>query len=152
MKAISKFLLAGLFLTAGLGMQNEVQAQEGPIITFEEEVYDFGKINQHDDAVHVFNYTNTGDEPLIISSAKGSCSCTVPKWSREPLAPGESGSITVKYDSKRVGPINKSVTLTSNSAVPTKVLRIKGQVAEVAKPGLPAREASPVAPAVAGSN
>jgi len=66
---------------------------------------------------------------LIISRAKGSCGCTVPEWPKEPIMPGESSVMTVRYDTKRVGAINKSVTITSNAVTnPTTVVRIKGKV------------------------
>ena len=65
----------------------------------------------------------------MISDAKGSCGCTVPTYSKEPIAPGAKGSITVTYDTKRPGPITKSVTIMSNALnEPTKVIRIKGMV------------------------
>lgn len=112
-----------------------IVAQEkvgGPEIEFEKEVHDFGKLQAGADAVVNFKFKNTGNEPLIISNARGSCGCTVPEWPREPIAPGQSGSIKVSYDSKRIGPINKSVTITSNSASnPNKVIRIKGNVDQV---------------------
>ena len=94
----------------------------------EKEVHDFGKMKQHGDASTVFSFKNTGTEPLIISNAKGSCGCTVPTWPKEPIKPGESSVIKVKYDTKRLGAINKSVTITSNAATPTKVVRIKGKI------------------------
>ena len=73
--------------------------------------------------------TNTGDQPLIISNCQGSCGCTVPKCETAPIKPGAKSSITVKYDSNRVGPINKSVTITSNAGnAPSKVVRIQGTV------------------------
>ena len=123
-------------------------AQEAPIggaeIEFEKEVHDFGKMKQHGDARTVFAFKNTGTEPLIISNAKGSCGCTVPTWPREPIAPGESGEIKVKYDSKRVGPINKSVTITSNAGnSKSKVIRIKGNIEAAPKTdgsAMPAKE------------
>ncbi|MCB0756766.1 MAG: DUF1573 domain-containing protein, partial [Flavobacteriales bacterium] len=71
-------------------------------------------------------------EPLIISKAKGSCGCTVPEWPKEPIAPGAKSAIKVKYDTKRVGPISKSVTITSNSVDnSTFLLKIKGTVKAV---------------------
>lgn len=101
----------------------------GPEIEFEKEVHDFGKLQVGADAVVDFKFKNTGNEPLIISNARGSCGCTVPEWPREPIAPGQSASIKVSYDSKRIGPINKSVTITSNAASnPNKVIRIKGNI------------------------
>ncbi len=111
------------------------ETQNGPKIEFEKVVHDFGKIKQYGNATTTFTFTNTGTEPLIISNARGSCGCTVPTWPREPIAPGESGTIKVKYDSKRTGPINKSVTITSNAVnAPTKVLRIKGYIDPAPQP------------------
>ena len=108
-------------MTIGVFAQAEIE--------FEKEIHDFGEMKQHGDASTEFKFTNNGSEPLIIANAKGSCGCTVPVWPREPIAPGESSVISVKYDSKRVGPINKSVTITSNADnAPTKVIRIKGNI------------------------
>lgn len=105
------------------------QTVGGPEITFEKDIHDFGKIKQYGNATTEFKFTNTGNAPLIISNCKGSCGCTVPEWPRTPIAPGESAVITVKYDSKRTGPINKSVNVTSNAVnTPSKVLRIKGHI------------------------
>ena len=107
----------------------EVQLQDGPIITLDKDVHVYGEIEKGGDPYCEFVITNTGNEPLIISNAKGSCGCTVPEWSKEPVLPGESSVMKVKYDTKRVGPINKAVTITSNAVnEPTKVIRIKGKV------------------------
>lgn len=84
-------------------------------IKFEKETHDFGKIKQHSDATYHFKFTNTGKEPLIITDAKGSCDCTVPEWPKQPIRPGESATIKVKYDTKKVGLFNKTVTITSNA-------------------------------------
>jgi hypothetical protein len=64
----------------------------------------------------------------VISDAKGSCGCTVPKWPKEPILKGQSGMINVSYDTKRPGPFTKTVTVTSNAKTATKVLTIKGVV------------------------
>jgi hypothetical protein len=97
-------------------------------ITFDTDVVDYGTIEQGADGMREFKFKNTGKEPLIISNATGSCGCTVPTWPKEPIKPGESSSIKVKYDTKRLGAINKSVTITSNATEATKVLRIKGNI------------------------
>lgn len=116
----------------------ETAVEEGAIIEFEKETHDYGTIKQNGNGVYEFKFTNTGTQPLMISNAKGSCGCTVPEWPREPIAPGQSGAIKVKYDTKRVGPFSKSVTLQSNAVnSPTKTIRIKGTVEEVAGGGLP---------------
>ena len=104
-------------------------AQEsGPVISFESETIDYGTIAHKSDGLREFVFTNTGDSPLVITNAKGSCGCTVPIWPREPIAPGESGSIQVRYATDRIGAFTKTVTLTTNSAQPVKVLTIRGNV------------------------
>jgi len=126
-KALLSFGL--ILLIGGFVKAQDAAVAGGPEVTFEKTVHDFGTVNQHGNATYEFKYTNSGNEPLIISNAKGSCGCTVPYWSKEPLQPGGSSTIKVKYDSKRVGPINKSVTVTSNStSSPTKIIRIKGTI------------------------
>jgi hypothetical protein len=81
---------------------------------------------------------------LIISKAQGSCGCTVPSWPKEPIAPGAKASITVKYDTKKAGAINKNVTITSNASnEPNKVIRIKGNVAPAPEGTTPVNNAGP---------
>lgn len=125
--------LALLFASSGLMAQEAESNPNAPQISFEQETIDYGKVEKGANGVREFVFTNTGKEPLIITNARGSCGCTVPSWPKEPIAPGESGSIKVKYDTQRVGPINKSVTVSTNANVPTKVLRIKGQVVKPAQ-------------------
>lgn len=99
-----------------------------PEITFENETIDYGTINHGADGVREFKFKNTGKSPLIISSATGSCGCTTPEWPKEPIAPGSSGIIKVKYDTQRTGNFQKTVTLTSNAKTSRKTLTIKGNV------------------------
>ena len=124
----------------------EAPAEAGPTtsITFAENAHDFGTITDGDVVTHIFKFTNTGDEPLILNRCKGSCGCTVPQCDKDPIMPGATSSIKVKYDTKRVGPINKSVTITSNASnEPTKVIRIKGKIEAVAQTvGAPVKEAA----------
>ncbi len=126
------FFAFGIMMLATFAVQaqgTQVGAQSGPAIEFANEVHDYGNIEQHANGVCEFTFTNTGNEPLIISQAKGSCGCTVPSYAKEPIMPGATSTIKVKYDTNRVGPINKSVTITSNAVnAPTKVIRIKGNV------------------------
>jgi hypothetical protein len=110
-----------------------------PVMAFDADVIDYGTIEQGADGVREFKFKNTGKEPLIISNATGSCGCTVPTWSKEPILPGKTGVISVKYDTKRLGAINKSVTVTSNATEATKVLRIKGDI--IAPKTSPVKEA-----------
>lgn len=97
-------------------------------IEFKSETIDYGEIDRGSDGVRVFEFTNTGTAPLVISAVRSSCGCTIPKKPEEPIMPGETGKIEVKYDTNRVGPIRKAITVTSNADVPTKVLKIKGTV------------------------
>jgi Protein of unknown function (DUF1573) len=130
-----------LAFVAAVGL-NKAVAQEvvsGAKIEFAKEVHDYGNIKNGANGTCTFVFTNTGTADLVIESAKGSCGCTVPEWPKEPIAPGAKGEIIVKYDTKRTGAINKQVTIISNAGnEPTKVLKIKGNVAP------PAEGASPI--------
>lgn len=116
-----------LFLFIGL-LALSVSAQETAKIEFKAETLDYGLIEQGSDGVRVFEFTNTGSSPLIISKVSSSCGCTIPKKPEDPILPGDTGEIQVKYDTKRVGPIRKAITVISNADTPTKVLKIKGEV------------------------
>jgi len=102
-------------------------------ISFKSDTVDYGEVAKGADGVRVFEFTNTGDAPLIITDVKSSCGCTVPKKPDGPVAPGASSSIQVKYDTNRVGPIRKTVTVYSNADEPIKALKIKGEVKSDAK-------------------
>ena len=99
-----------------------------PKIEFIEETIDYGTVDYNGDGVREFKFTNNGKEPLIISRAKGSCGCTVPTWPKEPIMPGETGTIKVKYATNRPGRFTKTITISSNANTPTKRLTIKGTV------------------------
>lgn len=98
-------------------------------VAFEELEHDFGVIDQNSTNPKIFTFTNTGDEPLIISDAKGSCGCTVPDYPRQPIQPGETGEINVVYKpGSQVNQQTKTVTITANTEPATTVLRIKANV------------------------
>jgi len=119
----------------------EQTSVQGPIMTLESMIVDYGDIKQGSDPLRTVAFTNTGTEPLVISNAKGSCGCTVPSWPREPIAPGESAVIEIRYDTKRLGGINKTVKLTTNDETGTYVLRVKGNItAKTEEKGLPEKE------------
>ncbi len=108
---------------------SNVSSAEKPAFSFEEEMHDFGSIEEGTVAKHDFTFTNTGNAPLVINNARGSCGCTVPEWPREPIAPGETGTIHVEFNStNRTGAQQKQVTLTANTVPNKKVLRISAQV------------------------
>lgn len=107
----------------------------GPMIQVDKDVHDYGNIGQGANGECTFTVTNIGDAPLILTNCKGSCGCTVPKCDTEPIKPGGKSVITVKYDTKRVGAINKSVTISSNATnEPEKTVRIRGNVEGPAAP------------------
>ena len=109
--------------------QDAAQPQSGAKIEFNKETHDYGEVKYGGNGTCTFTFTNTGTEPLVISNARGSCGCTVPEWPKNPIAPGEKGVITVRYDTKRPGAINKTVTIQSNASnTPTFILKIKGNV------------------------
>jgi len=127
MKKVLLSLVLAFGMISFISAQNQVTS--GPSITVDKEVHDYGDVAYGGDGSCEFKVTNTGTEPLIISKCKGSCGCTVPKCDPNPILPAETSIITVKYDTKRPGPINKSVTINSNAVnEPVKVVRIKGNV------------------------
>lgn len=132
MKKILLILFAGL-LTISVKAQTEEQIKKdftGPVFEFESEVIDYGEIAQNSDGNRVFTFKNIGKSPLIITQVKGSCGCTVPTKPEEPIMPGETGEIKVKYATNRIGPFSKTITITSNAFESKKVLRVKGRVLE----------------------
>ncbi len=101
----------------------------GPRFKFDRTEHDFGTINEGDVVETVFSFTNVGKSELIITSAKGSCGCTVPEWPKEPIMPGEAGEIKVKFNSYRKPNLQqKQITLTTNTEGGKEVLKIRAQV------------------------
>ncbi len=112
---------------------NEPAKPVGPTtnMKFNEETFDFGNLTAGEKATHTFKFKNTGKEPLVISNAKGSCGCTVPKWPKEPIPPGGSGEIDVTFDSKgKKGKQTKNVTITANTDPVNTIIKISADVAE----------------------
>lgn len=103
-----------------------------PEITFETLVHDYGNIMQGDNGTCEFVFKNTGKADLLLTNCRSSCGCTVPEWPKDPIAPGKKATIKVKYNTQRVGAINKSITVESNAVNNRVVLNIKGNVS--AKP------------------
>lgn len=100
-----------------------------PFFEFVEEVKNFGQITQGETITTVFRFRNVGKSDLIISSAQGSCGCTVPEWPKEPIKPGKNGEITVTFDSNgKFGMQNKTITLVANTIPNTKVIALKGEI------------------------
>ncbi len=107
-----------------------VSAQaSGPMISFDTDTIDYGEITKGSDGVRTFTFENTGDAPLEIQGVRSSCGCTIPKKPEAPIAPGEKGEITVRYDTNRVGVFRKTITVNTNvSSNSIIALKIKGNV------------------------
>lgn len=98
-------------------------------VSFAETTFDFGTVTEGELVSHTYTFTNTGTEALVLSDAKGSCGCTVPKWPREPIPPGATGEITVEFNSKnKKGKRNQKVTLTANTNPPQSFIYLTGEV------------------------
>ncbi|MBA2612447.1 MAG: DUF1573 domain-containing protein [Bacteroidetes bacterium] len=128
--------------TIGTDIVNNTASADGqantnlPDIKFEEEEFDFGKITQGEIVSHAFTFKNTGKSNLIISSASGSCGCTVPHWPKEPIKAGEENKINVVFSSEgKSGLQEKTITIVTNCEPATRILKIKTEiiVAETAK-------------------
>ena len=128
--------MAMLVSSVSFAQSATATSQSGAKMTFETKTVDYGTIAQNSEPFRTVTFTNTGTEQLIIKSAKGSCGCTIPTYPKEPIAPGKSAEMKIRYDTKRLGPINKTVTIQSNAGVQT--LSVKGNV--VAKSTTPKKE------------
>jgi len=100
-----------------------------PVITFKETEFDFGDIKQGDKVEHTFEFTNTGEADLLISTARASCGCTVPEFTEEAIKPGKSGKIKVTFNSAgKKGPTTKTITVVCNTANENEILTIKTNI------------------------
>ncbi|MBK7231905.1 MAG: DUF1573 domain-containing protein [Saprospiraceae bacterium] len=128
-------LFIALLGSAALTAQNAAPATTpqkssgGPKMVFENTSVDYGEIKKGSEPVRKVSFTNKGTEPLIIKNARGSCGCTVPTWPKEPIMPGEAGTIEIRYDTQRPGPINKTVKIQTNEGDEEQTLYLKGNVA-----------------------
>ncbi len=113
-----------------------------PEITFESLVHDYGNIMQGDNGTCEFVFKNTGKADLLLTNCRSSCGCTVPEWPKDPIAPGKKASIKVKYNTQRIGMINKSITVESNAVNSRVVLNIKGNVSPKPAEAAPANNNS----------
>jgi len=102
-----------------------------PAFKFLTETINYGEISLGSNGTRVFEFTNTGKSPLIITRVQASCGCTVPKKPDQPIMPGEKGKIEVSYDTKRIGGFSKAITIFSNAKTERKMIKIKGYVEKV---------------------
>lgn len=129
-KSVLLFLMFTIAIISvnGQELQTTVKSAAGDstTIVFTETTHDYGTMTKGADGNYTFTFKNTGSLPLVLTNVKSSCGCTVATWPREPIAPEKTGEIKVKYDTNRVGPFQKTITVTSNAK--TTVLTIKGTV------------------------
>ena len=117
MKKLSILFFSLLLLNVAYAQEEpDVEVTDGPKITFAEASHDFGDIEQGEKVNYVFEFENTGTEPLILSNVLTTCGCTATDWPREPIAPGEGGKVEVSFNSAgKMGKQNKVVTIVSNA-------------------------------------
>jgi len=110
-------VLATLLIGSYFSIAQNPKPSLGAVIEWEKATYDFGDIFQGEKVEHTFKFTNTGNTDLVITNVEVTCGCTTPKgWPRDPIAPGESGDLTVSFNSAgKIGKQNKVITITSNS-------------------------------------
>ncbi len=134
---ILSFVFALVASSSAYSQGNGQLIDSGPIMTFESSVVDYGEIAQNSEPVRKVKFTNTGTEPLVIQSARGSCGCTVPTTPKEPIMPGETSTIEIRYDTKRLGRIDKTVTIITNEGGEPHTLRVAGNVHQVQEDNVP---------------
>lgn len=121
-------ILTGFVLIGPAQSQNE-ESPKGAEISFAESSKNFGDITQGDVVEHIFKFENTGNQPLILSNVLVTCGCTATNWPRDPVAPGKSAEIAVRFDSKgKKGAQNKIITVVSNAINPREKVSIKANV------------------------
>lgn len=137
-KTFLTIMLAAGFIGAAFAQDQEkktitLESSSDAKIEFAKTTHDFGNIKEGTQATVEFTFKNTGNAPLVLTSVTASCGCTSPKWTREPIAPGTNGSITVVYNSRsRPGKFTKTVTVKHNGEGGTQYLTITGFVEKAA--------------------
>ncbi len=122
-------LFLGVFLAFSTLFAQPPSVFGEPNFSVNEDVHDFGELEVDGDGSCLFEVTNTGNQPLIISKCEKTCGCTIPVCDPSPILPGKKSEISVSYDTHRIGPFNKSVKIYSNDPdEPMKILRVKGKV------------------------
>lgn len=130
MKRLVWFICFGLLFTvAAQAQEQQGEDAKGPKIEFAESTHNFGDITQGDKVTHVFAFSNTGTEPLVLSRVMTTCGCTAPSWPKEPIAPGEKGEITISFNSAgKMGMQNKVITVVSNATNSTERISITANI------------------------
>lgn len=140
-------LIIGIaFMAWAVNAQQSVtpgKSTNGPVITFTSLIHDFGDRPVNDKNVeHEFEFTNTGNEPLVLSNVQANCGCTSPKWSQTPILPGQKGTISAKYTTtSRAGSFYKQLTVLSNALNGNQILTIKGNISQTVNNAMPGNKA-----------
>ena len=148
MKKVFSLVIA-VFMVFSLSAQNNAAPAKSkkvkqPVITFEKIVHDYGTVERGGNGECEFVFKNTGKADLVLTNVRSSCGCTVPEWTKEPIRPGKKGVIKVKYNTQRVGQINKSITVESNAVNNKIILNIKGSVVNPPTEAVPENNSSKI--------
>ena len=133
MKKLFSVLMIMALVMAGVAQNDAAQPKKNkkvktPEITFVKLVHDYGQVEQGGNGECEFEFKNTGKADLILTNCRSSCGCTVPSWPKDPIPPGKKAVIKVKYNTQRIGQINKTITVESNAVNDRVVLKITGNV------------------------
>lgn len=150
-----KKVLIALNLVCALTVAGVYSSLAQPVFTALTAVVDYGEVSYKANGEREFKFKNDGNEPLLITKATGSCGCTVPEWPKEPIMPGQTGIIKIKYDTGRSGAFTKTVTIITNeengvdangaTAYKSHSVQVKGTVkAAPSTDGLPVNNGSSV--------
>ncbi len=129
MKRLILFAIVTLFLSLNLEART-ADPDTTLTIKFEKLIYDYGTITEGGNGTCEYVFSNTGNTPLILNNVTASCGCTVPEWTHEPVQPGKTGIIKIKYNTNIVGTFVKTVIVISNAKNSPVILTIKGNVIE----------------------
>jgi hypothetical protein len=125
---VASFIVSLIFLGSITTASAQSAQDKKESIVFEKLTHDYGTIERGSDGYCEFKFTNKGATPLVLSDIRASCGCTAPEWPKEPIAPGTTGVIKVKYNTNIMGAFNKSIVVQSNAINSQVVLRIQGTV------------------------
>ena len=114
--------------TTPAAIEETAPSTGGPVMSLESNTVDYGTLKQHGEPLRKVSFKNTGTEPLVIKNARGSCGCTVPTWPKEPILPGASADIEIRYATNRLGKINKTVKITTNEGGDAHVIKVVGNI------------------------
>jgi len=130
---MKKLLFTACLFICTIAFSQETVNSTAGVLAFQSEIIDYGTINKNADGNRSFTFKNTGKSPIVITSVKGSCGCTVATKPTKPIMPNESAKIGIHYATNRLGTFSKTITVMSNASEKSKVLRIKGNVINIKK-------------------